>query len=112
MTQPNLINLHRNEYIQGIRYYPFAVNWDRCKGSFNILDDLSNRVCIPDKTEDLKLYVFNMIAGIKESKALTKHITCKCKFKFDGSKYNSNQKWNNDKCWCESLEEYHLYKKY
>ena len=23
---------------------------------------------------------------------------CKCKFK--GKKCNSNQKWNNDKCWC------------
>ena len=30
-----------------------------------------------------------------------KHITCKCECKFDGSKCNSNQKWNNDKCLCE-----------
>ena len=22
------------------------------------------------------------------------------KSQFDGSKCNSNQKWNNDKCWC------------
>ena len=37
------------------------------------------KVCVPIKTEDLNLSVFNMIAGINESKALTKHISCKCK---------------------------------
>ena len=39
-----------------------------------------------------------MITGLNESKILTKHISCKCKCKFDGKKCNSNQKWNNDKC--------------
>ena len=28
MTQPALINLHPNEYIEGLCYYPFAVNLD------------------------------------------------------------------------------------
>ena len=42
-----------------------------------------------------------MITGINESKTLTKHISCKCKCKLDGTKCNSNQRWNNDKCWCE-----------
>ena len=42
-----------------------------------------------------------MIAGVNESKTLTKHISCKCKAKFDGGKCNSNQKWNNDKYQCE-----------
>ena len=26
---------------------------------------------------------------------------CECRCKFDGRKCNSNQKWNNDKCWCK-----------
>ena len=64
MTHPTLINLHPNEYSQGLRYYPFAVNLDRYVGSFNILYDLSNRVCVLNKTEDLNLSVFNMITGI------------------------------------------------
>ena len=29
------------------------------------------------------------------------HITCKCRCKFDGQKFNINQKGNNDKCQCE-----------
>ena len=28
-NQPTLINLHPNEYIQGLHYYPFAINLDR-----------------------------------------------------------------------------------
>ena len=29
-----------------------------------MLNDLSNKVCAPNKTEDLKLWVFNIITGI------------------------------------------------
>ena len=42
-----------------------------------------------------------MATPINESKTLTKHISCKCKCKFDGIKCNSDQWWNNNKCWCE-----------
>ena len=34
-------------------------------------------------------------------KTLTKYISCECKYTFDRTKCNSNQLWNNDKCWCE-----------
>ena len=96
--QPTLINLHPNEYTQGLHYYLFTVNSDRCVRSFNAFNDLSNKVCVPNKTEDLNLNLFNLITGIIESKILTKLISCKCNCKFDGRKCNSNQKWNNDKC--------------
>ena len=91
MTQPTLINLHPNEYSQEFHYYPFAVKLDRCVGSCNALNDLSNKVCVPNRTEDLNLSVFNMITEINESKTLTKQISCECKCKFDGRKCNSNQ---------------------
>ena len=43
-----------------------------------------------------------------------KHVSCECKSKFDGSKCNSNQMWNNDKFWCEckNLKEHKVCKKY
>ena len=97
MIQHIHIKLHPNEYTQGLRQYPFSVNLDRCVGSCNTVNDLSNRVCVPNKTEDLNMHVFKMITGINESKILTKHISCKCEHKFDGRKCNSNQKYNN-KC--------------
>ena len=99
--QPTLINLHPNEYSQEFHYYPFAVKLDQCVRSCNTLNDLSNKVCVPNKTEDLNLSVFNMVTRINELKTLTKHISCECKCKFDGTKCNSNQWWNNDKCRCE-----------
>ena len=82
--QPTLINLHPNEYNQEFYYYPFPVKLDRCVGSCNTVNNLSNKVCVPNKTEDLNLRVFNMITGINVSKTLTKDILCKCKCKFDG----------------------------
>ena len=98
MAQYTLNNLHSNEYIQGLRYYPFAVSLNRCMGNRNTLNYVSNRVCVSNKTEDLDLSVFNIITGTNESKALTKQLSCECKCKFNGRIYNSNGKWNNSKC--------------
>ena len=49
MIQPTLINLHPNEYSQEFHYYPFAVKLDKSVGSCNTLNDLSNKVCVPNK---------------------------------------------------------------
>ena len=76
MIQPTLINLHPNEYSKEFHYYPFEVILDRCVGSYNILNDLANKICVANKPEDLNLSVFNMITGINESKTFTKHISC------------------------------------
>ena len=101
MTQPNLINLYPNEYTQEFHYYSCTVKLDRCVRSSKTLNDLSNKVIVPNKIEYLNLSVFNMITGISESKTLTKHISCEYKGKFNSRKCNSNQWWNNDKCQCE-----------
>ena len=64
IVQPTLINLLNNEYIEEFHYHTFSVELDTCLESCNTLNDLSNKVCIPNKTEDLNLTVFNMITGI------------------------------------------------
>ena len=74
------------------------VKLDRYVGSCNTLNDLSKKVCVPNKTEDLDLSMLNIITGINESNTLTKHISCEWKYKFDERKCNSDQWWNNDKC--------------
>ena len=53
MTQSDLIKFHPNEYSQEFHYYPFAMKLDRRVGSCNTLNDLFNKVCIANKTEDL-----------------------------------------------------------
>ena len=81
MTQATFINLQPNKYSQGLRYYPFAVNLERCVANCNIVDDTSNRVCVSNKTEDLNLKVFIIIREINESKILTKRISWKWEYK-------------------------------
>ena len=83
ITQPTLIKLNPNKFGQGLHNYPFAINLDRCVGSCNTLSDLCRRVCIPDKTEDVNLNVFNMITAINESRTLTNQISCKYKCNCD-----------------------------
>ena len=49
------------------------------------------KVCVPNKAEDLNLNAFNMITEKNESKRLTKHISCECKYRFYRKKCNSDQ---------------------
>ena len=59
--QPTLINLHPNKYSQELQYYPFVVKLYGCVGSCNTLNDLSNKKCVPNKSEDLNIHVSNLI---------------------------------------------------
>ena len=83
-----LINSHPNEYSHELHYYPFKVKLDRYVGSCNTLHDLCNKVCVPNKAEDINIHVFNITTGVDKSNILTTHIPCKCKCKFDGRKCN------------------------
>ena len=83
MIQPTLINLHPYEYSQEFHYSYFSVRLDRCAGSCTTLNDLFNKVWVPNKTEYLNLSAFNMITGTNVYKTLTKHISWECKCIFD-----------------------------
>ena len=48
-----LINLHPDEYSQESHYYPFAVKLDRCVGNCSTLNNLSNKVGVPKKTQKI-----------------------------------------------------------
>ena len=47
-----------------------------------------------------------MITKKDEAKAMTEHISCGCKCKFNSTTCNSKQKWNNKTCQCE-CKKYH-----
>ena len=64
MTQTTLINLHPNKQSQKFHSSPFAFKLDRYFGSCDTLNDLSNKVFVPIKTEDLNLIMLNIISGI------------------------------------------------
>ena len=56
------------------------------------------RVFVPSKIKDLnvKVFIFDMITNWNEAKALVKHISCDCKYKFNSTTCNSNRKWSNE----------------
>ena len=66
---------------------------DKCEGS-----------CITNKMEDMNLKTLYMIKEIIESKKLLKHIPWERRCEFEGRKGSSRQKWNYDKCRCESIK--------
>ena len=78
--------------------YPFLISADKCSGSYNSVDDLSTKICIPSKTKSINVNVFNMITNLNEAKAKIKHALCIFKCKFSSTRCNSNQKWNNETC--------------
>ena len=106
INQPILISLLPIKYSQEFHYYTLTVKLYRCVASCNTLNNLSNKVCIPNKTGVLNLNVFSMITGINESEILAKRISSQCKFKLDGTKFNSNQRWNNEEYRCECKKRY------
>ena len=55
-----LINLDPHR----LHYYAFMVSLDRCDGSWNALDDLSSRICVPNKTGEVNLSIFSIMTGI------------------------------------------------
>ena len=71
MIQPILINLYPNEYSEKFHFYPFAVKLSlisqinqvklhKYVGSWNTLNDLYDKRCVPNEIEDLNLGMFNM----------------------------------------------------
>ena len=46
-----------------LHHYQFIVSLDRSNGSCDAFDDLASRICVPNKTKDVNLNIFNMITG-------------------------------------------------
>ena len=59
--QSILSNLQPNECSQEFHYHASVVCLDQCVGSCNTLNDFFNKVCVPNKTKDINLSMFNII---------------------------------------------------
>ena len=79
MIRPTLIVLNLFER----KYYPRRISWERFSGSCNSVNYLFMKICVPNKTKDVNVKVFNMITNKREAKTLRKHISCDCKCKFN-----------------------------
>ena len=75
------------------------ISLNKCTGICKVL---SPKICVPKETKDINVKAFNMITNKDEAKAMTEHISCYCKCKFNSTTCNSNQEWNNKPRQCES----------
>ena len=50
------INLNPNKFSHQIHYHVYMVKLDRFFGRCNTLNYLSNKACVPNKTEDLTYF--------------------------------------------------------
>ena len=82
------------------------VDKDRCHGSCYTCNNLSDKLCVLSKAQEVILKVFKTIIGLSKSKLLVKHISCDCKCILDGKECDSKQKCNTGKCQCEYKKNY------
>lgn len=51
-----------------LNWWPFKVSLDRYDDSYKTVEDPFGWICVPNKTEDINVELFNMMEGINESK--------------------------------------------
>ena len=94
MVRSTLIDINTVE----LKYYPFMISLNKCNESCNAL---SPKICVPKNIKDINDKAFNMVTNKNEPKAMTEHISCDCKCKFNSTTCNSSQKWNIKTSQCE-----------
>ena len=51
------------------------INLDKCNVRCNSINDLSAKICVPSKTKDVNVKLFNMTTNKNEAKPLVKYIS-------------------------------------
>ena len=92
-----IINIKTNEPM----FYPYSIKINKCKGSYNTINDAYAKLCVPDTINNINVRVFNLMSRTNEARHIEWHKTCKCKCRLDESVCNNKQRWNEDKCRCE-----------
>ena len=82
----------------------FTIEKSKCSGSYNNINNLYARSCVPDVVKNLNVRVFNLMSRTNETRHIECHETCKCKYRLDASVCNNKQRWNDDKYKCECKE--------
>ena len=98
--RPEVINVNSDE----TAFFPFSIKTSKCSGSCNNMNDPFAKLCVPDVVKNINLKVFNLISRTNETRHIKFHETCKYKCRLDASIGNNKQRWNEDKCRCESKE--------
>ena len=92
--RPKIIDINSNSPM----FYPFSVKINNCSGNCNNINDPCAKICVPDIVKDLIVRVFNLMSRSNETRHIERHETCKYICRLDKIIFNSQQRWNEDKC--------------
>ena len=99
-VRPEIVNVNS----KGPVFYSFSIKTNKYSGSCNIINDLYAKLCVPDVIKNINIKVFNLMLRTNETSYVKWHETWKCKCRLDTSVCDSKQRWNKNKCRCESKE--------
>ena len=99
-VRPEIIDVSSNNPI----FYLFSVKINRCGGNCKSINDPYAKICVPDVVKNLNVKVFNLMSRTNGTRSIKWHKTCKCICRLNEIICNNKQRWNKDKCRCESKE--------
>ena len=99
-VRPEILNINSNKP----SFYPYSILVNKCSGSCNNINDPYAKLCIFGVVKNMNTKVINLMPRTIETRYIDWHETCKCKCILDASVSNNKQRWNKDKCRCESNE--------
>ena len=93
-TRPQVVNVNGDEPV----FFLFSIKTSNCSGSYNNINYLYAKICVPDVVKNLNVKVFNQIARANETRHIEWHNTIKCERKLGTNVCNNKRRWNKDKC--------------
>ena len=70
-VRPEIININSNEP----SFYPYSILINKCRGSYNNINDPYPKLCAPDVIKDKNIEVFNLMSRTNETHHVSWHET-------------------------------------
>ena len=104
MPRPKILDV--NEGVGEALFYPYNVQVNKCSGSCNTLDNLTEKLCVPNVIKGLNIKVHNFLTMLNETRNVLWHESCKCVCKLNSSVCNNKQIWNSNTCRCDCNDDF------
>ena len=95
-----------NEGVGEALFYPYNVQVNNCSGSCNTLDNIIEKLCVPNVIKRLNMKVYNFLTMLNETRNVLWHESCKCVCKLNSSVCNNKQIWNSNTCRCDCNDDF------
>ena len=86
-TRPEIMNIKSNELL----FYPYSVLANKCSGICNDINNPCTKSWVPDLIKNINIKVFNLISRTTETRHMSWHKTCACKYRLNTCVCNDKQ---------------------